>query len=150
MKHAFTFSDWEHGQYSESAPPESFLDSLPAPQKLAPYSPTWGKYSESAKKASATRNHKRHLLNLELFTREVLPRALPVMDADSLHVTGVSLNLPELVERGGRRLWVSGNRSQWIAIGHPDEARAANIGASPLPTAAAALEYLTNLKTTAP
>lgn len=133
MKHAFTFSDWEYGHYTESAPPAWFLDSLPA-----------------AKKASFTRSHKRHLHNRELFTREVLPRALPLMDADSLHDTGVSLNLPELVERGGRRLWVSGNRSQWIVTGHPDEARAAAIGAAPLPTAAAALEYLANLKNTTP
>jgi hypothetical protein len=99
------------------------------------YSPAWGKYSESARKAAATRDHKRHLQNVEIFEREVLPRVLPLLDNESLHNAGLLLRRADLIERGGKRLWTTGSRSAWIDTGHPDEARAAAMGASPLSTA---------------
>jgi hypothetical protein len=141
MKYHFTFACWETGYLRPDAPPQDILDTLPAPIKSRGYHPAWGKYSESARKATYTRDHKRHLQNRELFAREVLPVVLPLLNHDSLHDIGVFLRRADLIEKGGKRLWVAGNRSQWIATGHPDEARAAAIGAAPL-TAPDALEYL--------
>ncbi len=141
MKYHFTFDCWETGYLHPDAPPQDVLDTLPAPLKMRGYHPAWGKCSEAARKAAYTRDRKRHLQNRETFAREVLPAVLPLLNHESLHGIGIFLRRDDLIEKGGKRLWVTGNRSQWIVTGHPDEARAAAIGAAPLSTADA-LEYL--------
>ena len=128
---------WIHSHLREDSPPKELLDTLPPPLPSLIYSPSWGKYSEAARKATATRNFKRYSQNVETFRREVLPVVLPYLTAEALHDIGIELRDADLLERGGKRLWVAGEKASWIAKGHEDEQRALNLGASPLTTSAA-------------
>lgn len=96
------------------------------------YTPSWSKYSEGGKKAAATRNYKKHVQNMELFLREVLPVILPLIDSDSKHEIGVCFMLPDLLAAGNRSLWQKGDKSSWIMNGDAAEAKALEIGAEKL------------------
>lgn len=129
----FTFDDWENERWGSNAPPADVLDKLPRPERARDYRPSWGKYSEAARKASATRNAKRHARNVELFRREVLPQVRWWLNPESLFAIGLTLRDAALVRESGWRWWTDGTRGVWLPTGDPRETLAAGKGAAPVP-----------------
>lgn len=103
---------------------------FPLPEPCRGYRPSWGNYSEAAKKAAATRNHKRHLKNKETFRTEILPIIEARLDPESLLSAGLDFDRPDLLKRSGFRKWVLGERHSWIFPGDPKEEKAREMGAT--------------------
>ncbi len=131
-KYNFGFSEWENGWQNDL--PDNIFDKLTPPEKFVHYRPSWGNYSESARKAYCTRNFKRSERNKDLFLREVLPVIKCIMHEKALFETAIALKSEELMREAGFRFWYSECKKAgaWIKIGDTiREGRARELGAKP-------------------
>jgi len=130
MKYTYTFYDWDERQIPENAPPESLLDTFPQPLRYRVYRPAWGKGGKSAEKSVATRNKNIHAKNEELFTREVLPELLMLLDSKSLFSIGRALKNKPCLNLSGYHPYTLGEKCSWLHFSDPLVSDALAMGAT--------------------
>ena len=105
-----------HGNSGDNAPSDDVLDKLPSPAKYRVSRPAWGKCPIRSGKATATRNKKIHLTNLETFRTLVYPVIGELLDSESLLNIGKELRLGDAIRRSGFRYLfsASADAGNWI------------------------------------
>jgi len=130
MKHTYTFQDWENQMIPATAPCETLLDTFPRPIKYLRYRPAWGKGGKSAEARHATRNKNIYEKNKELFTREILPKIIHMLDAESLFKTGRELMHKQCLSLSGYYPYTLEEKCSWLHYADPLVTKAIAMGAT--------------------
>lgn len=93
----------------------------------------WGSCPDRALRRNAPKHRKRADENSRHFNDNILPGLVGKLSADQMWDIARCTDSPVALAESKRRLWVKGNATSWLEVGHPREREAMEMGATVVP-----------------